>query len=180
MRKNSVRRVRTVAVLAAAMMLLSALPVFANESNAEQQPEQAAFNADAFGGDNVAEGKLLVTTAAAGDTAWTSAVPNDAATTQVASRVHSVKVPAGTEAEVGAEIAAQDGVEAVEPVRIAQTQETPNDEFYEDQWAHQQANAEAGWDLSTGSSDVSVVIADTGVDAGHPDIADRITAQYKS
>ena len=180
MRQSSTRRVRTVATLAAAALLLSAFPAFANESGSPELLPQAPakFDASAFDGDRVASGKLLVTTHVAGDTSWAASVSADA--TQIASRVQTVTVSDGEEAEVGAQIAAQAGVAAVEPVRLAETLEVPNDELYDEQWAHQQTNAEAGWDITTGSSDVSVVIADTGVDSTHPDMEGRIAAQFKA
>src|SRR5690625_547401 len=172
MRQNSVRRVRTVAVLAAAMMLLSAFPAFANESDG------ASFDASAFEAENARPGVVMVTTAEANDTAFTSALAADTTVTQVASRAYAVKVDEGTEAQVAEQLAAQAGVASVEPSGVAQTFAVPDDEYYEQQWAHQQTNVEAGWDVTTGSDDVSIAIADTGMDSTHPDLS-RISTQLK-
>ena len=50
----------------------------------------------------------------------------------------------------------------------------PNDTKYSQQWAHQNTQAESGWDITTGSSDVIIAIIDSGVDYNHEDLKDNI------
>ncbi len=53
--------------------------------------------------------------------------------------------------------------------------EVPNDPLYADyQWDLRTIGAPAGWDASTGASQVTVAVIDTGVDISHPDLAARI------
>ncbi len=47
----------------------------------------------------------------------------------------------------------------------------PNDPFYPLQWSLKRVQAEAGWDLSQGNSDVIIAICDLGTDFTHPDLA---------
>lgn len=52
----------------------------------------------------------------------------------------------------------------------------PNDSNYNSmQWAPKTIGLEQAWDITTGSSTVSVGIIDTGIDATHPDLENRIS-----
>ncbi|MBN2291263.1 MAG: S8 family serine peptidase, partial [Pirellulales bacterium] len=60
-----------------------------------------------------------------------------------------------------------------------QMQTVPNDSSYSSLWGMNNANgadidAEAAWDISTGSSSIVVAVIDTGVDYTHPDLAANI------
>jgi subtilisin family serine protease len=60
-----------------------------------------------------------------------------------------------------------------------QIQATPNDTSYSSLWGMNNSNgadidAEAAWDISTGSSSIVVGVIDTGVDYTHPDLAANI------
>jgi thermitase len=48
---------------------------------------------------------------------------------------------------------------------------TPNDVYYDSQWALPQIGAPAGWDFTTGDSSVTIAIVDSGIDLNHPDFA---------
>lgn len=65
-------------------------------------------------------------------------------------------------------------IEAVEPNYIARTLYIPDDTLYLQQWAHQNTQAEAGWDVERGDPGVIIAIIDTGVDYNHEDLADNI------
>lgn len=60
----------------------------------------------------------------------------------------------------------------------ATPQNTPNDPSFGGQWSHSRINSTAGWDLTTGSSSLTIAIIDTGIDPGHPDLAGKIVAGY--
>lgn len=51
---------------------------------------------------------------------------------------------------------------------------TTDDPYLDLQWYLSQIDAEAAWDVTTGSSSVIVAVLDTGVDLDHPDLADNI------
>jgi len=57
------------------------------------------------------------------------------------------------------------------PRFVAALASAPNDPLYGLQWQLSRINAPKAWDVSTGSSNIVVVILDTGVDYTHPDLA---------
>ena len=88
-----------------------------------------------------------------------------------------MEVAPGAEAAVARRLAALPGVRAVEPNVLRSFDTVPNDPEYLQQWAHQLTGIQGAWDTSTGSSDVLVAIADSGVVASHPDLAGRVVEQ---
>lgn len=53
----------------------------------------------------------------------------------------------------------------------------PNDSLYQRyQWNLPLIETEAGWNVSKGSSDVTVAVIDTGVDTNHPDLRDQLVS----
>lgn len=65
-------------------------------------------------------------------------------------------------------------VEYVEPNHEVHAYFTPNDPRYGEQYAPQLVGAEEAWDVTQGSSDVTVAIVDTGVDYTHPDLEEKV------
>lgn len=55
---------------------------------------------------------------------------------------------------------------------------TPNDPNYSSQSYLSAMQADAAWDITTGSANVTVAIIDTGVYGGHPDLSGKMTAGY--
>lgn len=51
---------------------------------------------------------------------------------------------------------------------------TPNDTYFNNQWALDKINAPEAWDITTGSSEVIIAIVDSGIDLDHEDLADNI------
>ena len=175
MRSRPFRRVRLIASLAAASLLLAALPAFASDHS------PASVDSAAFDVAGMQPGQLFVTTEGSGDTAWAAgASVDDASVTQIARRVQLVDVPAGEEVAVAETVAAQAGVLAVEPVVHALPTLVPDDPLYDEQWYHQQTNIEAGWDVTTGGGDSTVVIVDSGINSDHPDLTNRVGDQLKA
>ncbi|CAN5308805.1 hypothetical protein BH23ACT9_BH23ACT9_07190 [soil metagenome] len=132
-------------------------------------------------------GELLVTTAQGADvtarrlTGWQSA----AAFTQadvLSPRVTLVRADPARIDQVTAALEAQPGVLAVEPNVQREFTATPDDTSVALQWAHQQTNASAGWDIYTGRGTVAPMIAilDSGIDATHPDLDGVVVVQGRS
>jgi subtilisin family serine protease len=66
-----------------------------------------------------------------------------------------------------------------EPNVVRRASRVPNDSLFAQQWALNSANdadidAPEAWDITTGGSGATVAVVDTGVDAGHPDLAPNI------
>lgn len=53
-----------------------------------------------------------------------------------------------------------------------------NDQYYDLQWHFQRINAEAAWERSEGSPDITIAIIDTGVEAAHPDLQGKLVHPY--
>jgi thermitase len=69
-------------------------------------------------------------------------------------------------------------VEYAEPNYIAYISETPNDPYWSSQWGMTRIEAPAAWDITTGSSSVTIAIVDTGVDLFHPDLSGKLVSGY--
>ena len=67
----------------------------------------------------------------------------------------------------------------VEPDYPVQALDTfPNDPSFASQYALTAIHAPQGWDISTGSSSVTIAILDSGVDLNHLDLAGKILQGY--
>lgn len=109
-----------------------------------------------------------------------------------------VRVPTGHELAACRTLRGLAGITHAEPNRVVRTREvgqirlasgrtlmkTPNDDAFKLQpisptapawtWGLTAIKADAAWDVSAGSPDVTIAIIDTGVDLGHPDLAANI------
>jgi thermitase len=101
--------------------------------------------------------------------------------------VQVVKAPPGRTAQVLAAYQQHTEVEYAELNGIAYPDATPNDPLYPQQWAlnnvgqtggfvDKDIDAPQAWDVTMGSSAVTISIVDTGVRANHPDLASKVTA----
>jgi thermitase len=85
--------------------------------------------------------------------------------------------------DVYSELADSELVEYVEPNYIYHVDKTPNDPDYSKTWgikngdnAGVDVNVEKAWDITTGSSGVTVAVIDTGIDLTHPELKDNLWA----
>jgi len=85
------------------------------------------------------------------------------------------QIPAGQEIALAEKLNALPDVEYAEPNYLVWAHLTPDDPYYSLQWAHTVINSPAAWDLTTGSSAVTVAVIDTGVDMDHPELLQQIT-----
>ena len=93
--------------------------------------------------------------------------------------VFIMDVPDGNFDEKLVELRNISGVGYVEPDYPVQAVDTiPNDPSFPSQYGLTAIRAPQGWDLSTGSSAVTIAILDSGVDLGHPDLAGKIVQGY--
>lgn len=93
--------------------------------------------------------------------------------------VRILQVPRRAETAVVSALSNNPNFEFAEPDYIANIILTPNDPYYAAyQWHLPRISAPAAWDATTGSADVTVAVVDSGVQAGHPDLAGRVLAGY--
>lgn len=60
------------------------------------------------------------------------------------------------------------------PPRLMRNDAFPNDEMFNDQYAHQRTESLKGWEIQKGKPDLVVAVVDTGVDLNHPDLKDNM------
>jgi subtilisin family serine protease len=114
------------------------------------------------------------------------------------SRYHVIKVPAGSDIEaLASEYSRKPGIEQAYPNYFVEAQLIPNDTNYPNQWGLNNTgqadpygggaqvgtpgadiNAEAAWDITTGSSSIILAIIDSGVDYSHPEFSGRTVAGW--
>lgn len=93
--------------------------------------------------------------------------------------VELARIPSGASVEdTVAALESDPAVQYAEPNYIYQTDLTPNDPGYPDQWAlgdgSSSIDAPEAWTVTTGSSAVRVAVVDTGMDMDHPDLAPNL------
>jgi thermitase len=65
-----------------------------------------------------------------------------------------------------------------EPDYLATALFEPNDPLYWRQWGHEYVKSTPAWDVTTGSSSVTIAVLDTGLDLSHPELSGRLVAGY--
>jgi thermitase len=104
-------------------------------------------------------------------------------------RITHLKVPLEEELAVFDQLKRSSAVEFVEFDSLVTTQFVPNDTYYATpypsshygniaQWGPPAVSAPAAWDITQGDSSTVIAIVDTGVDATHPDLAEKIVGEY--
>ncbi|MGC9400147.1 MAG: S8 family serine peptidase [Anaerolineae bacterium] len=90
------------------------------------------------------------------------------------------RVPEGEELALAEKLSALPQVAYAEPNYVVRALETvPNDPRYNRQWAHKEImHSPQGWDITTGSADIIIAVLDSGIDAAHPDLADKLVPGY--
>src|SRR5918992_954114 len=92
--------------------------------------------------------------------------------------VSIVAVDAGRESVVARLLGDDPAVDRVERDVTFTVDATPNDTFWSAQFGAQEISTPAAWDLTQGSPSTLVGVLDTGVDAGHPDLAGSTRPGY--
>lgn len=86
-----------------------------------------------------------------------------------------VDLPEGSDVvSVAQKLVGQAGVRFAEPDRLVYATAIPADPEYGSQWHLPKIQAPLAWDLSTGSTSVTIAFVDSGIDLNHPDLVDRI------
>ena len=70
----------------------------------------------------------------------------------------------------------QVGVASAEPNYWRQPLAVPDDPLYAEQWHYPQIQLSQAWNVTTGSSDVTVAVIDTGILSNHPDFAGQLVS----
>ena len=167
------RRLRRALLVAAVLAGVVGAPfapaIAASTTSATSSPKLGAWPVDTVAGS-------LLVTMADGAAARSLASSTRGA---VAGRTVDVRVAPGTEAQRAAALRAERGVLAVEPDRIRRPMRVPGDPLYPQQWSHAVADAQPAWDITTGRSDVTVAVIDSGVDGTHADLRPNIVHQVQ-
>jgi thermitase len=89
-----------------------------------------------------------------------------------------VKVPSGQALNKAAEYRAEKSVNYAEPDGITQALGDPNDPYYinSTQWGLANIHASDAWNITTGSSAVTIAVLDTGIDSSHGDLSGKVTS----
>ena len=100
----------------------------------------------------------------------------DGATTALAALgVTVLKVPGGAVPQVVADLRRSPAVEFAEPNYLVHTAViTPSDPGWANQYGPVRIQAPQAWDITIGSSSVTIAVIDSGVDLDHPDLASKI------
>lgn len=69
-------------------------------------------------------------------------------------------------------------VEEAEPDYLRSSSYIPQDSQYQQQWYLDRINMQESWDVSRGSSNVTIAVLDSGVNANHPDLQGRVLSGY--
>ncbi len=97
--------------------------------------------------------------------------------------IHVVRVPAGMDEEVYAQILMDSGDYAwVAPdwYIYPASECASNDPSLFRQWHLDAVQATRTWEITTGLSEATIAVVDTGVDKDHPDLADNLVCGYES
>ncbi len=90
-----------------------------------------------------------------------------------------LRVPAGEELAYADSLRRLPGVMYVEPnYRVYPADTLPNDPRWAEQYGPAAVQAPAAWDLTTGSGSTIIAVVDSGIDAGHPDLAGKVMTGY--
>jgi subtilisin family serine protease len=96
-----------------------------------------------------------------------------------ATGISRIKLPLGTDLAKEINRLRNSGVvEFVEPNYTTEASMIPNDQYYSQQWALAKINAPSAWNITQGSSSITVAVLDSGVDSYHPDLAANILPGY--
>ncbi len=87
-----------------------------------------------------------------------------------------IEVPEGEEETYRAKLLEDPLVIFAEPDYRVKADLIPDDTRWSEQYGPANVRAPEAWDITTGSSSVIVAVLDSGVDAGHPDLAGRLIA----
>ena len=68
-------------------------------------------------------------------------------------------------------VTTKDGIKYAEKNETLQTQYTPSDPDFDQQYAPQQVKSDQAWDTTLGDASVTVAVVDTGAQYSHPDLA---------
>lgn len=92
--------------------------------------------------------------------------------------LHVVRVAADRVAATEATLRADPRIRSVERDRLLAPAQLPNDTNFPAQYHLMRIGCPAAWDMTTGSIRTPIAILDSGVDATHPDLADKVIAGF--
>jgi thermitase len=95
-------------------------------------------------------------------------------------RLRVVEIPADLDARAYAQLLrGMPDIEFAEPDYLLFPAEfVPNDPMYNAEWHLAMINAPAAWSVTTGNSQITIAVCDTGVDGTHPDLAAQLVSGW--
>jgi hypothetical protein len=88
--------------------------------------------------------------------------------------VHVLRVPTPALDRVQRALESSGLFTFVEKDQLAHTTATPNDPDYPSAWHLTQISAPSAWDITTGSTGITVAVIDSGADSSHPDLGPKL------
>jgi thermitase len=92
--------------------------------------------------------------------------------------VRILKVPAAHQERIVEALSHNPNVEFAEVDELRPLEATPNDYWYPAQWHLPRMSTPAAWDMTVGSSSITIAILDTGIEGTHPDLAPKMVAGW--
>jgi thermitase len=131
-----------------------------------------------------ADGELLVGMRAGVSNEWASGLFKAHGATLLEEisqlNVHRIRVaPAALEA-VERALSKRPEVKFVERNGVLELNTVPNDPMYPSEWHLDKVGVPSAWEITRGTSSVIVAVVDTGVDASHPDLANKVIPGYNA
>jgi len=161
-------------------MIISLIPMMPASAEMPELPIQNSGNAFALG-DIVPDEVLVKFKASSGavEIAETHKRIGGRKMNEIKSlKIQQVKLAKGLKVDKAIEMYNNmPAVEFAEPNRYRHIMLTPNDTYYQNQWALPRIKAPQAWDIATGG-EVVVAVIDTGVDYNHTDLSGRIIKGY--
>lgn len=93
-------------------------------------------------------------------------------------RVSVLKVDPARRDQIQKSLEASGLFDFVEPDYLASVNNTPNDPGFPSQWHLATIQATSAWNITTGSTGVTIAMVDSGIDTTHPDFAGKIVGGW--